>query len=63
MDKDLLALIKEILNRNNATSYPALKNLFKYVAIPFCHFDIIVGHKNLFRSRLHTDKDNEFFHN
>ena len=63
MDKNLLDLINEIISWNNSLSYPALKNLFKYVATPFCHFDIIVGHKSLFRSRFNTDKDGEFFYN
>jgi hypothetical protein len=62
MDKELLDLINKIIGWNNPSTYPALKNLFKYVATPFCHFDIIVGHKRLFRSRLHSDSDGDFFY-
>ena len=63
MDKDLLDLINKIINWNNTLTYPALKNLFKYVAIPYCHFDIIAGHKPLYRTRTHLDSDNEYFYN
>ncbi len=63
MDKELLDLINTILSWNNTATYPALKNLFKHTRTPFCHFDIIVGHKPLFRSRRHTINDPDFFCN
>lgn len=63
MDKDLLDLINKMISWNNPLTYPALKNLFKYVATPYCHFDILVGHKPLYRTRAHSDNDGEYFYN
>ena len=63
MDKNLLDLINAMISWNKTLTYPALKNLFKYVATPYCHFDILVGHKPLYRTRAHSDKDGEYFYN
>lgn len=63
MDKDLLDLINKMIGWNSPLTYPALKNLFKYVATPYCHFDILVGHKPLYRTRAHFENDGEYFYN
>ena len=63
MDKDLLDLINKMISWNNPLTYPAVKNLFKYVANPYCHFDILEGHKPLYRTRAHSDNDDEYFYN
>lgn len=63
MDRNLLDLVNKIISWNNPLTYPALKNLFKYVATPFCHFDILAGHKPLYRTRIHTKNDDAYFYN
>ena len=64
MDKKFLELINKMLSWNNPATYSGLKNFFKYVATPFCHYDIVVGeNKLLYRIRAHMEKDAEYFCN
>ena len=63
MDKNLIKLIDKIRNFDGTLIYSSFRNLFKYINSPFHHFDIIVGHRPLFRVRTHTDGDGKYFYN
>ncbi len=63
MDKDFQDRVDKILEFNDVTTYPALKNIFKFVQTPIPRHDIVPERLTLYRTRAHTNNDDEFFYN
>ena len=63
MDANLLTLINGIKLSDPSVIYSSFLNLFKHLNAPFCKFQIIVGHKLLYRVRSHTQGDGNYFFN
>lgn len=63
MDSNLIRLINDIKSSNLSVIYSSFRNLFQFINIPLCTFEIIEGKKILFRVRSHTETDPDFFEN
>ena len=63
MDINLLTLINDIKISDTSVMYSSFRNLFDFVNAPFCKFQVMVGHKLLYRVRSHTKDDGNYHFN
>jgi hypothetical protein len=63
MTSDIQNIISEIISSDSSVIYTSLRNLFRLQKPGFCKFNLMPGHRLLFRVRIHNEGNGDYFFN